>query len=733
VYDPQRFEYLSIQNIGLTADGLSVDGIISVNRIGVSVTRTDGQEINNSGDFMELTFRVSPLAEAGHGDFTFEQTEMYGSDGQLIETIPPDPVEFQVLDGVGLLELTIPETNLVTEGDPFIASGRVYASGVTFDEELSDRITTWVGVNSSNGNPETWDESSWQEMELTGESSQFYNYTGEIALFRDTGLYYVSIRSQLDNGDYHYGGVNGFWEDDESPSATLEIQGAPAYRFTVAHWDFSDEQLTPSLSVPANDLSEINIIGASANGDPISTTTQGNVTYLNTSSWHDEEEFEEKYLQISISTEQFENIQLSSSHGGSNTGPRYMQIQVSSDGENWEDLEGGNINLFEGTVHIENLAIPATYYDNQSVYIRWLRGADERISGDDVIASQGTHRIANIRITGTNTNPQRVEVLPGDTNNDGEVNSMDVLPIGHYWLTRGPKPIYDLISFEPREAESWIPIEATYADAMGDGIINQRDLLPIGLNFGEGQADTPARSVKNPEPLARLELPQLDAGEEIGIMIRSNKPEHLKGLSFRLSVDGISPDAWRLAEASVPDWAIPWAEENRLLDFQIRQQHAVEEAYIYRGRNIGLEVQDLVIVRLRANEQWRGLAFATLEWAVVSRPDGKVENLTTAEMTAEFEERSPSTETPTLTRLYQNFPNPFNPTTQIHYEISDESQVRLDVFNVIGQHVVTLVESRQTPGSYTINFDGTDLASGLYLYRLQTNQEVYTKRMMLVK
>lgn len=735
VFDSQRFEYLSIQQTGLTADGVSVDGVISHNRIGVSVTRTDGQEISDSGDFMELTFRVRSLADAGPGTFIFEETEMYGSDGQLIETIPFEPVDFEVFEGIGVFELTIPEVNQVTEGEPFTASGRVYASGITADEEQSGRLTTWIGVNGSNSNPTTWDESVWQEMELTGEFGQFYNYTGEIALFRDTGLFFVALRTQLDSEDYHYGGVNGFWHEIDSPSATLEILDIPAFRFIIAHWDFSDEQLTPSSSVPDNDLSEIEVVGASSNGDPISTTTQGSVTYLNTNSWHEEEGIDEKYIQISISTEQFENIQLSSSHTGTGAGPRFFNVQLSQDGEIWENLDGGNIDLGEGSVQMQNLPLPNAYYDNEIIYIRWLRGIDERIniSSNSEISATGIHRIANILVTGTNTNPQRVDVLPGDTNNDGVVNAQDVLVIGHYWMARGPRPIYDFIGFEPREVESWIPVEATFADAMGDGIINQRDLLPIGLNFGQGQLNAPARSVERPEPLARLELPQLKAGEEVEILIRSSVPEHLKGLSFRLTVDGIPPADWSVAEDVVPEWAIPWAEENRLLDFQFRKQHAVEEAYIYRGRNVGLEVQDLVVVRLQANEQWKSMGFLTLEWFAVSRSDGEIAELSSVDMIAEYDDKDAVAEIPSLTRLHQNYPNPFNPATMIQYELSGESQVRLDVFNIIGQHVATLIESHQAPGSYTIHFDATDLASGLYLYRLQTNDEVFTKRMMLVK
>ncbi len=73
---------------------------------------------------------------------------------------------------------------------------------------------------------------------------------------------------------------------------------------------------------------------------------------------------------------------------------------------------------------------------------------------------------------------------------------------------------------------------------------------------------------------------------------------------------------------------------------------------------------------------------------------------------------------PTNFRLYQNYPNPFNPSTAISYQLSAVSQVSLRVYNVLGQKVATIVNERQNPGSYTVKFDASRLASGVYFYRL---------------
>lgn len=90
-------------------------------------------------------------------------------------------------------------------------------------------------------------------------------------------------------------------------------------------------------------------------------------------------------------------------------------------------------------------------------------------------------------------------------------------------------------------------------------------------------------------------------------------------------------------------------------------------------------------------------------------------------------------ELPKQVSLRQNYPNPFNPVTQIRYELPVIAEVRLEVFNLMGQRVATLVSGEQQAGVHIASFNAGNYASGVYMYRLSTGNFVETRKMVLVK
>ena len=99
---------------------------------------------------------------------------------------------------------------------------------------------------------------------------------------------------------------------------------------------------------------------------------------------------------------------------------------------------------------------------------------------------------------------------------------------------------------------------------------------------------------------------------------------------------------------------------------------------------------------------------------------------------------SVETMTPMTFRLEQNFPNPFNPETEISFELSESSPIQLQIFNLLGKEIRTLINSKLDAGNHSICWDGKDndrnlVPSGVYLYQLQAGNFIQVKKMSLVR
>jgi hypothetical protein len=90
-------------------------------------------------------------------------------------------------------------------------------------------------------------------------------------------------------------------------------------------------------------------------------------------------------------------------------------------------------------------------------------------------------------------------------------------------------------------------------------------------------------------------------------------------------------------------------------------------------------------------------------------------------------------EAPQQLALMQNYPNPFNPSTLIHFELPNAGQVKLEVYNILGKKIATLIDEVKNQGAHQVLFEASGISSGVYFYRIEFEGQVLTNKMMLLK
>ncbi len=209
----------------------------------------------------------------------------------------------------------------------------------------------------------------------------------------------------------------------------------------------------------------------------------------------------------------------------------------------------------------------------------------------------------------------------------------------------------------------------------------------------------------------------------------------------------------RIGESSVEDdqLILPLEFENvhDLLAFEIKlastmqglELESVERAEVLNGATFVSNVTEeneviLALASTTAIEEsgaLLNLRFNILDENFDSRFDIKTFIANELDLTATSVGEEEDAVIPTEYDLSQNYPNPFNPSTNISFSIPEAGFVQLDVFNLLGQRVATLVSENRQAGIHTVNFDAQRLSSGIYIYRIQSGDFVSTKKMMLIK
>ncbi|MEX2603804.1 MAG: S8 family serine peptidase [Gracilimonas sp.] len=345
------------------------------------------------------------------------------------------------------------------------------------------------------------------------------------------------------------------------------------------------------------------------------------------------------------------------------------------DPESVEDLLGYNIYRFEN-------ATDSTYTDTVRINNELVTDTtytDFEVEPD----SNYYYQYSVVRTSLDESDKSRVAAAkaltasPGDANGDLSVNVLDVTTAVDYILGNNPKPFI----FEA-------------SDINTDGAINILDVVSI-VDIILQAKQQPAIAF-NPDEKASLRLKD-------GTLVLDT-PARVSG--FQFDIAGLGEE-----------------ETFEKLD----AFNAFEVAHIQKEDTLTLVAYSMSGQSL-APGSYELLAFAnrevSLEDAIISMPDGESLVITG------FEEKP---EIPEQYHLSHNYPNPFNPRTNIQYELPKQSEVTLQVFDVLGRKVQTLVDQSQKAGRYTISFDAKRLASGVYFYRIKADNFVQVRKMLLIK
>jgi hypothetical protein len=153
-------------------------------------------------------------------------------------------------------------------------------------------------------------------------------------------------------------------------------------------------------------------------------------------------------------------------------------------------------------------------------------------------------------------------------------------------------------------------------------------------------------------------------------------------------------------------------------------------AILYKFDPTNFSVKDSIMF---SGHYWCGFKYYDNVGLFFVMYDGKVGKTTVYKIKDKVTNVTKEPQIPQKFALYQNYPNPFNPTTTISYDLPERAHVKLTVYNILGQEVATLVNAEQEPGRYNVNFNASDLPSGVYFYRLEAGNFIEQKKMILIK
>ena len=271
------------------------------------------------------------------------------------------------------------------------------------------------------------------------------------------------------------------------------------------------------------------------------------------------------------------------------------------------------------------------------------------------------------------------------------------------------------------------------ADVVVDGTVNVLDLVGIiNLIFGIPPSPVAGHFIDGDIATVALDYPDLPGGAVDIMVVRSELPAQIAGVQLEIRYD---PSSLTLGRPTLGNDA-----EKMVLS---SSDHGDGKLTVLLYFKNPFRIQDLIQEGEADLLNIPIIARADIEYGNESQMKLTGALLSTASAEAvRVEGIDPAL--PISFVLHQNYPNPFNPTTTIEFSLgattdgSLTQHVNLDIYNILGQHVKTLVDENLVPGNYRIDWDATSrsgqrVASGIYLYKLQVGQESKSKKMLFLK
>lgn len=324
-----------------------------------------------------------------------------------------------------------------------------------------------------------------------------------------------------------------------------------------------------------------------------------------------------------------------------------------------------------------------------------------------------------------------LSVWPGDNNNDGIVNQNDVLPLGLYWAKTGAARANASLTWTAQLCTPWSPTISTYADGNGDGIVNQADVTPIGFNWNKTHT-----VLEQNKPLAFsqsvLTVDKItSAAKEINVGLKLNVKDadvkNISGIAFVTDYSS-SPtiDAVQVNSGSY--------FSGTMISYANTEKDVKKVSFgtaVIQKQNQNSDASSIVNLKISMTDL-KGKLSLTLSDIYLVTEEGNYFRLNDANINLNVTDVLDK-ETVKSFSLIQNYPNPFNPSTVIEYRVPKDSYIQLKVFNTLGQEIQTLVNERKPAGQYRIEFNASTLPSGVYIYRITTENYTELKKMIFQK